>query len=345
MIGAVFTTQFHLILLRAAMLQRARYHTHMSLSKKLTGFVYHDDCQTHIAGPGHPESPDRVVAIKQAVDRVALGQEIAHLVPHEATRDSLEAAHDAKYIDSVESAEHSGGRQLDPDTRAGTGSNRAARLAAGGIVQAVDQVMEGQWKNAFVAARPPGHHAEHDRAMGFCLYNHVAIAAQHLRRKHGLERVAILDWDVHHGNGTQHIFEKDPNVFYASLHQFPHYPGTGAANERGVGDGVGATLNCPMQAGSGDVEWLSVFEARVLPALSKFNPEFVIVSAGFDAHREDPLAGCNLSTAGFQSLTRGALDLASDCAEGRLVSLLEGGYDLNALADSALVHLSELHDR
>ena len=202
--------------------------------------------------------------------------------------------------------------------------------------------MTESWNNAFVACRPPGHHAERDRAMGFCLYNHVAIAAEHLRRSHGLERVAILDWDVHHGNGTQHIFEKDPNVFYASLHQFPHYPGTGAASERGLADGEGATLNCPMDSGSGDSQWMASFESQIRPELEAFRPDFLLISAGFDAHRDDPLASCELTSAGFRELTRAALALAETSAKGRLVSLLEGGYDLTALADSALAHLEEL---
>ena len=327
------------------MVCKPRYHQAMNSPKRSTGFVYHSDCLAHIAGPGHPESPARLEAIQHALDQSGLSQDLVHLVLEEASRESIQSVHDLAYIQLVERTSRSGGGQLDPDTRAGSGSDRAARLASGGILQAVDLVMQQQWKNAFVAARPPGHHAERDRAMGFCLYNHVAIAASHLRRVHGLERVAILDWDVHHGNGTQHIFEHDPNVFYASLHQFPHYPGTGAATERGIGAGIDATLNCPMASGSGDLEWLRVFEDRVLPALRNFNPQFLLVSAGFDAHREDPLANCNLSTEGFRALTRGALDLAADCAGGRLVSLLEGGYDLSALAESSLAHLTELHLR
>ena len=315
----------------------------MNAPSKRTGFVSHDDCLEHDAGQGHPEQPGRASAIKAALERSALAAELDLHTPEEVERASIEAIHDPRYIDLVEETVRRGGGQLDPDTRAGVGSDRAARLASGGLLEAVDRVMEGSWKNAFVACRPPGHHAEKDRAMGFCLYNHVAIAAAHLRQRHGLERIAIVDWDVHHGNGTQHIFETDPSVFYASLHQFPHYPGTGAESERGLRDGEGATLNCPMESGTGDLEWQRTFEARVLPELEAFRPDFVLISAGFDAHRADPLAGCNLSADGFRELTRRLLSLASATAGGRLVSLLEGGYDLTALADCALAHLEELH--
>ena len=315
----------------------------MSSPPKATGFVSHDDCLEHIAGPNHPEQPARVQAICEVLTQTSLSSDLDHLTPTEVERAALEAVHDTRYIDLVEETVRRGGGQLDPDTRAGIGSDRAARLASGGLLQAVDRVMLGEWQNAFVACRPPGHHAERDRAMGFCLFNHVAVASAHLRSQHGLERVAILDWDVHHGNGTQHIFEADPTVFYASLHQFPHYPGTGAAAERGLGAGEGATLNCPMQSGSGDREWLAALDERVLPALEAFQPDFLLISAGFDAHREDPLAGCNLSTEGFRQLTRAMLSFAASQTEGRLVSLLEGGYDLDALAECALVHLEELH--
>ena len=250
--------------------------------------------------------------------------------------------HNPAYVDLVVQASGTDGAQLDPDTRAGSGSDRAARLTAGGVVQSVDRVMSGQWHNAFVASRPPGHHAERAAAMGFCLYNHAAIAAAYLRQHHGLERVAIVDWDVHHGNGTQHLFEADASVFYASLHQFPHYPGTGAAAERGTGSGEGATLNCPMPASSGTSEWMDAFEAQVLPALESFRPDFIIVSAGFDAHRDDPLGGCLLDEDTYRQLTSRILELAQHTASGRVVSLLEGGYHLDALARSAAAHLEEL---
>jgi acetoin utilization deacetylase AcuC-like enzyme len=308
-----------------------------------TGFVFHGDCLAHRAGLGHPERPERVTAIADELRRSDLWSELDHLEPTEVARTLIEAVHDAEYVDRVAAADRVEGSQLDPDTRAGKGSDRAARLTAGGVVQAIDRVVSGAWSNAFVACRPPGHHAERAQAMGFCLYNHAAIAAAYLREHHGIERVAVLDWDVHHGNGTQHLFESDPTVFYASLHQYPHYPGTGAADERGRGDGEGATLNCPMPAGSGGPEWMGVLETRVLPALEAFRPGFVLVSAGFDAHRDDPLAGCLLDEEDYRRMTRRVVELANRSASGRIVSLLEGGYDLRALARSAAAHTEELH--
>ncbi len=230
---------------------------------------------------------------------------------------------------------------LDGDTNASGRSFEVATRAAGGLLLACERVLAGDWSNAFCAVRPPGHHAESDRAMGFCLFNNVAVAAAALRAR-GLERVAIVDWDVHHGNGTQHLFEDDPSVFYASLHQWPLYPGTGAAEERGRGDGEGATLNAPMPAGSTDRDWLGVMEERVLPALEAFAPEFVLISAGFDAHRLDPLAGVELTEEGYRGMTRGLLDLARRTASGRVVSVLEGGYSLEGLSLSAAAHVGEL---
>lgn len=325
----------------------ARYHGAVSPSDpasgaKRTGLVHHPDCLVHRAGLGHQERPERVTAVLERLGECGLLSQLDTLEPTPLDGASIEAVHDPAYVELVVRADELGGAQLDPDTRAGRGSDRAARLAAGGVVQAVDRVMAGEWRNAFVACRPPGHHAERDRAMGFCLYNHAAIAAAHLRREHGLGRVCILDWDVHHGNGTQHLFEDDASVFYASLHQYPHYPGTGAADERGRGAGEGATLNVPMGAGTGDREWLDALEGTVLARLEDFAPEFVLVSAGFDAHRRDPLGGCELSEEGYRRMTRRVLELAERTAAGRVVSVLEGGYDLEALAASAEAHVGEL---
>jgi acetoin utilization deacetylase AcuC-like enzyme len=202
--------------------------------------------------------------------------------------------------------------------------------------------MEGRVTAAFVATRPPGHHAEADRAMGFCLFNNVAIAARHLQARHGVARVAIVDWDVHHGNATQHMFEDDPTVLYFSTHQFPFYPGTGAAGERGRGAGTGFTLNVPMPAGSRDREYASVFRERLAPALEEFEPGFILISAGFDAHRDDPLAGMALTESGYADLTRIVRDAADRACSGRVVSLLEGGYDLRALAASVEAHIRAL---
>jgi acetoin utilization deacetylase AcuC-like enzyme len=224
-------------------------------------------------------------------------------------------------------------------------SYRVARLAVGGALAAVDAVTRDQVRNAFTAVRPPGHHALRDRAMGFCLFNNIAIAARYVQEHHGLERVLIVDWDVHHGNGTQAIFYEDPTVLYFSTHQYPFYPGTGAANETGAGAGLGFTVNAPLPAGSGDEEITTAFRGKLIPAAEAFRPQFVLVSAGFDAHRDDPLALLRVTEAGYAALTGIVLDLADRFAGGRLVSLLEGGYNLQALARSVEAHLRVLADR
>ena len=202
--------------------------------------------------------------------------------------------------------------------------------------------MAGEWRNAMCLVRPPGHHAEAEQAMGYCLINNAAVAARHLQATHGLERVAILDFDVHHGNGTQHLFEEDPSVFFASLHQWPLYPGTGEAKERGIGDGEGATMNIPLPAGSDNARYLRELEERVLPAIEAHRPQALILSAGFDAHERDPLGSMKITTEGYGELTTLILDLADKCCEGRVISLLEGGYDLDGLADSVVAHTAKL---
>ncbi|MCC7013504.1 MAG: histone deacetylase [Planctomycetes bacterium] len=297
----------------------------------------------HFAGPGHPERPERLEALVEHFERCGLTAQLAQLEAREAALDALAAVHTRHHIADTERA-CLGGRGVldDGDTYVCVESFRAALLAAGGVLQALEKVHAGAWRNAFVAVRPPGHHAEETHAMGFCLFNNVAIAARHAQRALGLGRIAIVDWDVHHGNGTQHIFERDASVFYASLHQFPHYPGSGAASERGLGPGLGATLNLPQVAGSGDVEWLRAFETQLLPALDAFRPELLLISAGFDAHRDDPLSATRLSEDGFRRMTELLLDCARRHANERVVSVLEGGYDLGALTRSAAAHVEAL---
>ncbi len=297
----------------------------------------------HDTGASHPERAARLAAIARRLEGSGLLAELEREDAPDATRAALVRVHDPAHVARVEAAIARGARVLDEgDTRVSADSFRAALAAAGGAVRAVDLVLDGAADHAFVGARPPGHHAERGEAMGFCLFNNAAVAAAHLRQARGLSRVAILDWDVHHGNGTQHLFEEDPTVFYASLHQWPLYPGTGSAQERGIGAGEGATLNCPQPPGAGDREWLSALEDEILPAIEGFDPEFVIVSAGFAAHARDPLAQTRLSTGAFAKMTAAVLDLARRRCGGRVVSLLEGGYDLDALAESVEAHVAEL---
>ena len=293
-------------------------------------------------GPGHPERPDRVAKIMDRFDSNGLLSQVELLTPDEATSEALERNHTPEHLARIARASTGGLQPLCEDTIASPGTERAARLAAGGVVDAIDSVMTGKARNAFYPTRPPGHHAEKAVAMGFCFYNNVAVGARHLRVVHGLDRVAIVDWDVHHGNGTQHSFEADPSVFFFSIHQYPHYPGTGASRERGVGEGLGTTLNVPVTRGYGDRQYLEVFEQQLVPALEEFNPQFLLISAGFDAHRRDPLGDVELTENGYWALTKTMTGVAEGCCGAKLVSVLEGGYDLEATAAASEEHLRAL---
>lgn len=308
-----------------------------------TGFLSHDRFLDHSNGPGHPERPDRLVSIWRRLHESGTWKGLVEIEPAQAGRTSLTQVHTPHHVDFIEGLSASGrATGLTPDTGISKGTFGAARLASGGAITAVDAVVSGAVDNAFCAHRPPGHHAEREQAMGFCFFNHVAVAAKHLRHRHGIRRIAIIDWDVHHGNGTQHTFESDPETLFFSIHQYPHYPGTGSAEERGIGAGVGATLNVPVPAGTGDAEYAQIFAEVLRPAIDAFEPEFLLLSAGFDAHRADPLGGVELTEKGFEILTETVLALARDHCDGRLVSLLEGGYDLEATALSVDVHLQTL---
>ena len=307
-----------------------------------TGFVSSETFLQHDTGPAHPERPERLRAVHARLEATGLLAELERLDAPPAAGEWLDAVHAPGHAETVRRATAGEAGALDADTIVGPASWEAALRAVGGALAAADRIVRGEWQNAFVAARPPGHHAESSRAMGFCLFNNAVICARYLQREHGLERVAILDWDVHHGNGTQHLTEDDPTVHYTSLHQFPHYPGTGAADEVGRGEGEGSVLNCPMPAGSGDREWLAVYEERVLPTIEDFAPDFVIVSAGFDAHLRDPLSSTRLSAQGFERMSAGVLEVARRSCGARLLSLLEGGYDLEGLAESVEAHLRAL---
>jgi len=311
-----------------------------------TGLVYDDICLDHDTGPHHPEQPQRLTAILETLESTGLLDSLLRLEPVPAEKDIVEACHDVGYIETFKhSVEGSFPFLHTPECPLSPGTFDAALCAVGGVLKGVDQVMEGRVKNCFCAVRPPGHHAERSRAMGFCYLNNVAIAARYIQTQHALERVVVIDWDVHHGNGTQHIFEEDPTVFYVSFHQDPSscYPGTGWASETGSGRGEGYTQNFPMPPGAGDAEYLAAMK-RVELTMEEFSPQFVLISAGFDAHMADPLANISLTGNGYERLTQRIKSIAEKHGQGRLVSVLEGGYDLKALGESVEAHIRVLMD-
>jgi len=283
----------------------------------------------HEGPEGHPERPERLRAVAAAIDRFAGA--LTARAPRPATPDELFAVHDRAHVEHVRRAAAAGAGQLDPDTFVSRESYEVALLAAGACADLALRVARGDARAGFAAVRPPGHHAEGDRAMGFCLFNNAAIAARAVQREAGVERVLILDWDVHHGNGTQHTFETDPSVLYVSTHQYPFYPGTGSAGEIGSGRGEGATLNVPMPAGCGDEEYVGVFERVIAPAARAFRPDFWIVSCGFDAHEDDPLAEMRVTQSGYAAMTAIVRALADELSGGRMLCVLEGGYSLRGL--------------
>lgn len=307
------------------------------------GYVYDARYLAHLTGTNHPERPARVEAIDRRIRESGLAEDLVLLEARSAEPVWIEEVHDAAYVRRVQEACSRGDAIIDSmDTGISSRSFEIALLATGGALAAADAVMGGEIEASFAAVRPPGHHALPDTAMGFCLFNSAAIVARYLQKKHGLKKIFILDWDVHHGNGTQAIFWEDPGVFYYSIHQFPFYPGTGAETETGAGAGAGFTLNSPMPAGCTDDDYRRVFEQKLVPALRSFAPEALILSAGFDAHAADPLGGMQLTERGYAQLTRTALDAAGDLCGGRVISILEGGYDLEALSASVEAHIGTL---
>ncbi len=303
-----------------------------------TLYYTHEACLGHDTGPGHPERAERLRAVNAALDGPAFG-ELERRVPPLALAEVLGQVHGRNHVrtvlDAIPAKDYA---RLDPDTVVSPGSGAAALRAVGALIAAVDAVVAGEATSAFCGVRPPGHHAEPDRAMGFCLFNNVAIGAAHARSKHGLRRVAVVDFDVHHGNGTQAAVAAEPDVFFGSSHQYPFYPGTGAADETGCGN----IVNAPLPAGAGSTESRAVWSERILPALDAFAPQIVLISAGFDAHAADPLAAINLDEEDYRWITAEIAAIARSHAQGHIVSTLEGGYDLDALANCAGAHVAAL---
>jgi acetoin utilization deacetylase AcuC-like enzyme len=303
-----------------------------------TGIVLDERMLAHDPGRGHPERPDRLRVLCDGLrDRAGL----VRIGARPASEDELALIHDPVLIERVAATAGRPCTIFDADTRTSAGSWEAARVAAGGLIDLCEAVLAGEVDNGVALVRPPGHHAEYARAMGFCLFNNVAVAAAHLRRR-GIGRTVIVDWDLHHGNGTQHLFECDPDVLYVSTHQYPYYPGTGAADEVGEGPGAGRTLNLPFPAGFGDREFGRAFDEMIVPICRQFAPEFVLVSAGFDCDIRDPLGGLAVTPAGIAMMARACTGLAEECAGGRIVGVLEGGYDLEAIVDGVNVLLATL---
>jgi acetoin utilization deacetylase AcuC-like enzyme len=304
-----------------------------------TLLISHPACLDHITPPGHPERPDRLRAVEQALEDERF-QVLAREQAPMADADIVTLAHPLEYFEAIRSASPSEGMvRLDADTSMSPGSFEAALRAAGGATLAVDEVMNQKAANAFVATRPPGHHAETAKPMGFCFFNNAAIAARYAQKRYDVERVAIVDFDVHHGNGSQDIFWSSKDVMYCSTHEMPLYPGTGALGERGEYDMI---VNAPLRAGDGGDKFRDAFETAILPRLRNFRPDILIVSAGFDAHTRDPLANLNLVEADYTWVTQRLMQIADESAQGRIVSLLEGGYDLQGLARSVAAHVTAL---
>lgn len=310
-----------------------------------TAIVHHPIYEKHDTGIGHPEAPRRYRAVMGALqDDAELWSSLREITPAKAAQGIVQAAHTPQHFKRVEGAFASGMDRLDADTVISMRSFDAALVAAGGAIAAVDAVMQGEVRNAFVAARPPGHHATGERAMGFCLFNNIAVAARYAQNKYKeVERAVIVDWDVHHGNGTQGIFYSDPSVFFFSMHQYPWYPGTGSRGETGQGKGLGTTLNVPVKAFTKAADQVHAFEAAIEEIASKIKPDIIFISAGFDAHLTDPLGQLQIEDPDFAAMTRVMMQWADDACGGRIVSCLEGGYNLETLGETVKNHVRVLN--
>ena len=306
-----------------------------------TAVVIDPDFLKHQSGHAHPERPERLKVLLD-LTRGLHGSDLQILPPRPAKKEEVSSCHSSEYIDLVRSTSEINRYALDGDTVTCADSYGIALLAVGGFLRLLDSISAFDFRNGFALVRPPGHHATRDRAMGFCLFNTVAIGAQYLKRLYGARRILIMDWDVHHGNGTQDSFYQDPSVLYISTHQYPYYPGTGALEEVGNGKGEGYTVNIPLPAGCGDEEYLRVFKEIVIPIADKYQPEWVLVSAGFDPHQHDPLGGMRVTEKGFGIMASMLLELAQKHAAGKIAFLLEGGYNLEALRNSVSVVLEKM---
>ena len=306
-----------------------------------TGYISDPFYLKHKNEP-HPENPGRLNAIQKNIESSKYYNNLTLIQPRKATVEDIAKVHGTGYIRSVEDSCRNGVRNLDADTVISSDSYQAALLSAGAGLEALDKILEGTVGNAFCAVRPPGHHAEQNKAMGFCLFNNVGVIARYAQDVKNIQKIFIFDWDVHHGNGTQHSFYKDSSIYYSSIHQYPFYPGTGGVDETGTGDGLGSNLNLPMRAYSCDADYINAIEQKLIPVIQKFNPDLIIISAGFDAHENDPLAQINLSTDCYGKMTQKLMEIANDVCNGRILSMLEGGYDYSALADSVQLHVETL---
>ncbi len=312
-------------------------------TKRRTGLCSHPSFQDHITGPGHPERPSRLKAIHDQLAATGLEALLTKIEPRSCDMESLLAVHSESYLSTTQADISSGRGQLSTgDTVICPESWQVATLAAGGVLSAVDQVVMGNVDNAFCAVRPPGHHATPTRGMGFCVVSNISIAARYAQRVHGLGKVLIVDWDVHHGNGTQDVFYEDDSVLFFSTHQWPWYPGSGAAEESGTGRGLGTTCNVPLTAGADRDRVINAFSDNLLPLCETFRPEMIFISAGFDSRRNDPLGEFRLDDDDFAELTRLLMELADQYSDGRIVSVLEGGYSLEGVSLATCAHISAL---
>ena len=305
------------------------------------GIVRDDRYLLHDMGP-HPESPERLKVIYQMLREPEIDEISVAIPPRPATRDEIETVHSAAYVDQIAETAGKPYVRLDPDTSTCAASYEAAVWAAGGFLEAIDAVLQGQVGTAFALVRPPGHHAEQNRAMGFCLFNNIAIGARHAQKRHGLDRILIVDWDLHHGNGTQHTFYEEKGVLYFSTHQYPYYPGTGSASEVGHGEGEGYTVNAPLGAGCGDTVYANLFTHILKPIALAYEPQLILVSAGFDTYHRDPLGGMRVTEMGFARLMNILKDIARSTCSGKIAVTLEGGYDLTGQSQSVRAVLLEM---